>query len=219
MLIYPLALATPAFACHYDATRLNAEDRARLARSPGLAQRPQWQTSRALLQHIRRNSPDMPLCLSHKHDHSLIATNPHGGKPGVDLEHLRPRDFLRLAEVSCSAQEIMLIRQSERPAHTFYWLWTIKEALIKAEDLRFPTDLRQVGLIRNGGAFAIRSLRKMPYRWISVAIAQQWILSALWPDAGAGHCQLNLYAWQSAFPEVRRLGGNMQKIEISIVNQ
>ncbi|MDO5091636.1 MAG: 4'-phosphopantetheinyl transferase superfamily protein [Cardiobacteriaceae bacterium] len=187
---YHLSLAAPAYARHYDPHTLNDADRARLHAHPSLADRAQWQTSRALLHHLRNTHRRATLCLSHKHGHTLIAHSEHG-KPGADLETLRPRDFEALAANICSPQERTYLAQSAHPAHTFYQLWTLKEALIKAEDLRFPTDLPRIGL--DPASQTLRSTRATPYRWLTLLINQQWIASALWPDVGNGHCQLHTY--------------------------
>ncbi|MDO4776667.1 MAG: 4'-phosphopantetheinyl transferase superfamily protein [Cardiobacteriaceae bacterium] len=202
---YLLALAGPGFARQYDARTLTTADHARLQASPALAARVQWQTSRALLHRLRNDYPAANLCLSHKNHHALVAIHPQHGKPGADLEQLRPRDFAALAQQTCSADEIAHLAQSATPAHTFYQLWTLKEALIKAEDLRFPTDLRHIGL--DPAKQALRSARHADYRWLTLLIDECWIASALWPDCGESCCQLQLYDFPAT--SIHPLGGNL----------
>lgn len=202
---YLLALAGPEFSREYDAHTLTAADRTRLQASPALAARVQWQTSRALLHRLRNENPAANLCLSHKNGHALVAIHPRHGKPGADLEQLRPRDFAALAQQTCSADEIAHLAQSTTPAHTFYQLWTLKEALVKAEDLRFPTDLRHIGL--DPAKQQLRSARHADYRWLTLLIDECWIASALWPDCGESCCQLQLYDFPAT--SIHPLGGNL----------
>lgn len=202
---YPLALAGPALAREYDAQTLNANDRERLQKSPALAERTQWQTSRALLHRLRSQYPAASLSLSHKHDHALVAIHLEQDKPGADLEYLRPRDVIALAQQTCSPEEIAHMAQTNEPKIFFYQLWTLKEALVKAEDLRFPTDLRRVGLDPASGQ--LRATRDTAYRWISLLLDERWIASAIWPDRGSGACHLQLH--DCAMQNINILGGNL----------
>ena len=197
---YSLAFAPPSLAARYREHDLDAADRARLRTTPHLSERPQWRTSRALLAHLRNAYPGYIPCLSHKHDHALVALGRH--KPGADLESLRTRNYFALAAHSFTAQEQDWLRAHPEPQSAFYQLWTLKEALIKAENLRFPAGLRQTGL--HGGE--LFSVSRRPYRWLTLCLDEHWIISAVWPDIGTHRPH-----FLTATPSTRlmRLAGNL----------
>lgn len=91
MLAPCLYFTTPATA-DYRPALLDAADRARLQHQPRLAQRADWQSSRALKQHLPQPRP--PYSLSHKKGHAVLLC----GAPvlGVDMETLQERDFTAL---------------------------------------------------------------------------------------------------------------------------
>lgn len=203
---YLLAFAHPAFAVHYRRDALTAADLARVRDKPALEARAQWQTSRALLARLRCEYPDLRPCLSHKHDHSAVALGEE--KPGVDLEALALRDYAALAAHAFSAQESAHIAASNDMQTLFYQYWTVKEALIKAEDLHFPADLRRCG-INDGAPYAPSG---KTYRWISLLLDETWLLSAVWPARGTHPVHLHLYTPQSVV--VRVLGGDLPTLAI-----
>lgn len=173
---YHLYFFTPDQQQHYRADLLDNKDRARLAKAPQLAERLNWRTSRAGKQHIRMQHPTLQYCLSHKNDHSLIALAPE--KPGVDLETLKPRDYCALIAQTGSPEEQRLLQQSPDPQRTFYQLWTLKEALIKAENLRFPTDMPRVGLTAQ---HQLKSLKNRHYLYLTLQLNDHFIASAVFP--------------------------------------
>ena len=84
-------LADPSFAACYDHASLNAADSQRLAATPQLAQRQDWQVSRALKQQT-----DLPtVSLSHSQGFAALLCAPQPLTAGVDIEFIRPRDFKR----------------------------------------------------------------------------------------------------------------------------
>lgn len=171
----------PQTAAYYHNCRLDSRDQQRLAQSPQLAQNPNWQSSRVGKHLVRNHYPDAPLCLSHKHGHSLIAVGT--SKAGVDLEQYQTRDYLALAEKTCSTEEIHRLQNLaplERQA-LFYRLWTIKEALIKGQDLRFPTDMPAIGLTWQHELTQIRSpAPRQVQTWLCANLAPNWCFAALW---------------------------------------
>lgn len=176
----------PQLAAYYRHCRLDEQDQARLIQSPQLAKSISWQTSRVGKHIARQHYPNAKLCLSHKNGHSLIAVG--ASKTGIDLEHLRQRDYLALAEKTCSAEEIQRLRHLETKAQQelFYRLWTVKEALIKGQDLRFPSDMPAIGFTWEtqesfAEGIAIRSPSPRLVRtWLSAALAPDWYFAALW---------------------------------------
>ena len=74
---------------------------------------------------------------------------------GVDIEQLKPRDFLGLAKHSFSFKEeqaVALAKEIDR-SDIFYKIWCQKEAFIKFEGrgLRYPLKEFSVSSERHGG--------------------------------------------------------------------
>ena len=115
------------FAACYDHASLNAADSQRLAATPQLAQRQDWQVSRALKQQT-----DLPtVSLSHSQGFAALLCAPHPLTAGVDIDLLRPRDFKALSSLVCTQEEQDFLETANWPSETFYRLWCFKEALIK----------------------------------------------------------------------------------------
>lgn len=138
-----ILLADTSVCAHYDAAALNATDCLRIQRSPKLAERPDWQVSRYLKQQARQPV----LSLTHSGGWAMLAEGlPEDGAVGIDMEQHKTRDIgAVLSWVADEAEQAWCFRQPE-PLAAFYRLWTVKEALIKAANLRFPTDMKAVGL-------------------------------------------------------------------------
>lgn len=171
----------PDLAHYYPQCALDNTDQARLAKHPALANRLTWQTSRVGKHLARQLYPHARLCLSHKNGHSLIAVGAQ--KAGVDLEYICSRDYLALAEKICSDEENAYLRNSNPSLRQqwFYRLWTMKEALIKAQDLRFPTDMSSIGFTWQNGQTQARLTRaETQLTWLSAQIDNNWIFSAIW---------------------------------------
>lgn len=142
-----------------------------------------WQVSRALL-HAGRAAAGFPGAesLSHSRGYAVVAHAMPGWRLGVDLECLRPRRVLDLAEWACNADEIAWLRDEPDPQRRlrhFYALWTLKEAFIKSAGLSFPADLRLYGL---DNVDASLLLRAPPGVWHArtYALDANWIASVAW---------------------------------------
>lgn len=83
--------------------------------------------------------------LSHSGDMALYAVS--GGPPvGVDLERMRPMDFMGIATrffTPAEAAVLATLPEAERTA-AFFECWTRKEAFAKAQGTGLHLDLRQV---------------------------------------------------------------------------
>jgi 4'-phosphopantetheinyl transferase len=185
-----LTLAGPTEASRYSADALSPEDAGRAARPRSPKAEQDWQVSRALLHACRGHT--RAACaesLSHSHGHALLAQAPSDWRIGVDMEMIRPRRVLVLADWACSAGEIEWLRsRSDAYARLrcFYMLWTLKEAFIKAAGLAFPADLRRYGL--DGGIGQPLSLRAPAGAWRAGTyfLEPHWIASAVWLPATEG---------------------------------
>ena len=78
--------------------------------------------------------------VSHSGDKILIAISDK--EVGIDVEHKLPDfDYEEIIPTCFSAEEAHHIRSSKDPRHTFYLLWTRKEALLKATAKGVDDDL------------------------------------------------------------------------------
>lgn len=140
-----ILLAAADWAAHYRAADLDLPDRIRVQRQPALAQRRDWQVSRAL----KHAAASEVRSLAHSQGAAaLLCGIGRREAAGIDIEHCRLRDFQGLAEWVMSAEERQWWAACADQAAAFYALWTLKEALIKAADLAFPADMPRVGLHR-----------------------------------------------------------------------
>lgn len=190
---HQLFFFTPHFSQHYSPYLLDSKDQARLKQTPSLNERMNWRTSRAAKQWLNQYYPEQTLCLSHKNDHAFISAAPQ--KVGVDLEIFKPRNVTALAEQVCTVEEQRFISHSADPLHTFYQLWTIKEAFIKAEDLRFPTDMKAVGLTRDRDeTFRLRHSQSQHYLGLNFCLTlpnqKRFMATALFPNIATHTVQL-----------------------------
>ena len=167
---------------HYTAQMLDVADQRRIAVSPVLASRTSWRTARLGKFWCQRRFPQQPLCLSHKNGASLLAVGDKE-KPGVDLEWVLHRDVDGLMTHIGSPSEREVLAQSPSPLLDFYRLWTLKESLIKAEDLDFPSDMKRIGMEQlESGELQLHSTRQRDYLWLNARLGEDWLFTALWPD-------------------------------------
>ncbi len=176
-------------AAHYQVKDLSPDD---ARRAPRVTPRAiaDWQVSRVLLHAVRQTHPLSGVTsLSHSHGHALCGRAPAGWALGVDLERLRPRNFLQLAAWVCSAQEAAALSAltGKAQAERFYLLWTLKEAFIKAAGLDFPADMATVGLETDAQGRCRLRAPVGAWRACTWRVGTEWMASAVWlaPDGDA----------------------------------
>lgn len=178
---------------HYNSHMLDPSDCQKLAAKPALSSRTSWRTSRLGKYWSNETFAHQHLCLSHKCGASLLAVGPVE-KPGVDLETIHPRDVHNLITYIGSQNEGESLARSTEPLIDFYRLWTVKEALIKAEDLAFPSGMQQVGFEQTStGQRQLRSTVDRNYLWINARLGEHWLFTALWPDIAHIRTRLTLH--------------------------
>jgi 4'-phosphopantetheinyl transferase len=92
------------------------------------------------------NDHDIHFNLAHSGDWILIAVS--GTAVGVDLELVNPAfSFDGILENNFSKEEINFIRGAENPRAAFYFLWTRKEALIKATGRGLHDNLQSITVL------------------------------------------------------------------------
>ena len=85
------------------------------------------------------------LSISHSKNIVAVAITQSPGLLGVDVELQKTRDFINLAEMFSTPSELALVKKSQDIKHTFYRLWTVKEAYLKAKHLVL-TDMLKIDL-------------------------------------------------------------------------
>ena len=96
---------------------------------------------------------------------------PHPLTAGVDIEFIRPRDFKALSSLVCTQEEQDFLETANWPSETFYRLWCFKEALIKAANLDFPSDMKWSAMFSIQGNPSVYAQESKP---IGTAQARFW---------------------------------------------
>lgn len=182
-----IAFAAPQDARDYRAHLLDAADAARAAHNPALHNRAGWRAARVLKQRLAadKDFPPAAVCLTHKRGCAAAIAAAGRRRIGIDLEICTPRDF--------SALYPWIAAAGETPPDSltaFYRCWTLKEALLKAENLPFPAGMRQVGAA-GGRLFTPSGSLYGGASWIFPAAgAAQMLLSAVWEYRCGGEMQI-----------------------------
>ncbi len=194
----------------YDAAQLSALDSVRAQQWRGPKAEHEWRVSRALLHTLRPFAfPTGVTSLSHSGGHALCVYAPQGWQVGIDLERLRPRNAMALAQWACNDEEQSVLSHltGDAQQEAFYLLWTLKEAFVKAAQLSFPADLRTVGLTSGVGERASLRAPGEGWRAQSMRLGADWVASVVWraPEPLDAHLE-----WRagpaSSLPDVRALG-------------
>lgn len=164
----------------YDEARLDAADQIRLRANPGLDARTDWRVSRFLKQQA--------VCpvrsLSHSRGSAALLCGPGHLSAGVDIEAMQPRDFAALAQWMASEEEAAALASDGLPAGSFYELWTLKEALLKAAGLDFPADMKRVGWTEDAaGVRRLHAAGMHGWHGVTAEIGGRFMLACVWRGA------------------------------------
>jgi 4'-phosphopantetheinyl transferase len=155
-----LWLAGPEAAQRFDPAQLSNDEQDRYARLRRPERRQEFEVSRALRTHVRREAPQPASeSLSHSRGYAALArAHPHL-LVGVDLEVHQARDVLATARTAFSESEAQALAAvpSRELARLFYAMWTVKEALAKALQLPLLEALRSCVLIVDGPQWQVRA--------------------------------------------------------------
>lgn len=200
-----LWLAGPESQDAYRHDALDARDRRRCQKTPALCERLDWRVSRVLKQYhreavatgvarlveaSREPAPTVDqYSLSHSKGHAVLASANFPTQLGVDLEAVRLRDYRRMLPFFVSPDEEEWWQQQPDPGIAFYRLWTIKEALLKAQGLSFPADLPRVCIRQDASCpsgLRLEAPESCQWQGVSVLLDGRWLLSCVWSaEAGA----------------------------------
>ena len=155
-----LWLAGPEAAQHFDPAQLTNDEPGRYARLRRPQRRQEFEVSRALRAHVRREAPQPASeSLSHSGGYAALARAHPNLRVGVDLEVHQARDVLATARNAFSESEAQALAAvpSRELARLFYAMWTVKEALAKALQLPLLEALRSCVLIVDGPQWQVRA--------------------------------------------------------------
>ena len=206
-------LATPEAAGRFDPGRLAPADRDAWTRLRTHRRRLDWASSRALLAALPE-APGSCSSLSHSAGYAAVARAPGSLRVGVDLEWMVPRDFIGMARVAFTAEEVDGLAALDDPAARsarFYEWWTLKEAFAKALGLPLVDALRQC-CFAGTAAGGLARVPAEPGWWARVYAPRPQLRLAfvcLRGASTAGRLPPTLTEWPScasaAWPVVRKL--------------
>ena len=130
--------------------------------------------------HLADNSP---FNISHAGDFAVLALSRQ--TVGVDLEHIRPLDWQRIALRFFHPEERAYLAQSTEPERDFFRIWTLKESYLKALGHGFSVSPRSFcvlpegsGAVLEGDAgFRFQSFSVFPGYCLSVCCREEEIAS------------------------------------------
>jgi len=129
--------------------------------------------------------------LSHSSELAVIAVAE--SRVGIDVEKLRERPAMEMAERFFAADEIEQLRNAapDDRQHAFFRCWTSKEAYLKArgEGITLPLDWFAVSLDRDAPAL-LRARDDDPSRWSlsRVDVAEGYVCTLAVERAAQEHC-------------------------------
>jgi len=168
-----LWLATPQAARLLDPTRLDPADRLAWSSIHTARRRLDWASSRALQQALPEDArAEWNSSLSHSHGYAALARTSGDASIGVDLEWLVPRDFLSMASMAFTVEEVRELESLGEPAKvcaSFYEYWTLKEAFAKALKLPLADALSRCCFAGSGSTAA--ALLPTARHWRAVVYA------------------------------------------------
>lgn len=161
-----LSLGLAPLAKSYNKHNLTPKDKSILIKHPNLSKNSSFILSRTLSFALRDCKRDLPYFESSSHKDNIaikvFATFP----VGADVEIIKQRDFKPHLDFCFSDFERNFVLKKQNPLHYFYAIWTLKESLLKLENLGF-NDLDCVGL-NPKGAYTIKNGRKIYHRFITL---------------------------------------------------
>ncbi|MEN6635603.1 MAG: 4'-phosphopantetheinyl transferase superfamily protein [Clostridiaceae bacterium] len=117
---------------------------------------------------------DAPFNISHAGDYAVLALSRQS--VGVDLEHIRPLDWQRIALRFFHPEEYTYLEQSSEPVRDFFHIWTLKESYLKAEGTGFSVSPASFAVLPDGAQSA-RFLGDTAYRFTRLAAFPDYCLS------------------------------------------
>ncbi len=108
------------------------------------------------ISHTTRGAPELtwhgapPISLSRSGGWTCVGVG-LGGKVGVDIEVVGPRNWRPMLDMMCTATQAAawtaFLERHDEPATAFLWLWTAKEAVLKADGRGFGAGAKFVHIL------------------------------------------------------------------------
>ena len=141
---------------------------------------PEFLLSRSIKSRIKKRGK---FCISHKKfgtdlQERIAAVGVSNKKFGLDLEILQKRDYKSVIEFCFNEFEknLMQICAPQEKMILFYQIYTIKEAIIKLENLAF-SDLARVGLAQNKNQIAAKNHKGKFIRFKTYLLYNKFLIS------------------------------------------
>ena len=184
----------PEFSKFYELVDLDEKDKLRLKKFPHLQQKVEWRVARVGKFLVRTYFKTNNFCLTHKKNNVLFSFS--DCITGIDLELIdRKRDISALSKEVFSPEELELMEKAQNPYEFFYQLWTIKESIIKAENLNFPSQLKEIGIFKNN-ELKLKNNKTENSCLIQGFLNDDYIFSALFLESKKENLELDFYSPQ-----------------------
>ncbi len=109
--------------------------------------------------HGKRGKPHLPdrrpFNLTHAGDYAVLALA--GDAVGVDIERIRDIDWEKVSQRFYHPDEQAFLAKADDPRATFFTIWTLKEAYLKAEGQGFSVSPASFSVLPCGGETAVLS--------------------------------------------------------------
>lgn len=113
------------------------------------------------------------ISITHSGPLAAVCVSKRQLKLGIDVEKIKPRNFIELSAEICTSNELAIIKAGQYQPVNFYQLWTVKEALTKAtaDNLRdfFSCDCSHV-LNKNIGVI---NLAKEAFSYNTISLSHE----------------------------------------------
>lgn len=180
------------FSKFYDLVSLDDKDKLRIKNFPHLTQKPEWRAARVGKFLVRNYFKTNNFSLTHKKNNCLFSL--FEGISGVDLEFIhKKRDIFAISKEVFSPQERELMEKAQNPYEFFYQLWTIKESIIKAENLNFPSAMKEIGIFKNNELRLKKNKAENSFL-IQGFLNNDYIFSALFLESKKENFALDFYS-------------------------
>ena len=130
-----------------------------------------------------------PFNLTHAGDYAVLAVSI--GSVGVDLERMRPIDWVKISARFFHPEERAFLAQSADPQAAFFWIWTLKESYLKAEGLGFSVSPASFSVLPQGESGA------------SISVQTDYLFRRF--DTFTGYCLSLCCVERDISPEIRMM--------------
>lgn len=133
--------------------------------------------------------PDATICFNISHSGKWVVIALSQDELGIDIEKIDSAfDYSNLLPEHFSMAEQQFISSAENPVPAFYFLWTRKEAMTKAEGMGLRENLSQVSIL---GQDSVSGLNSKIWRIKSFNLSPEYPVSLVYSDSNKEICYLD----------------------------